>query len=136
MELPAELREIELALAQRAVPEASGALRAGILTGVRAELAAKGRAQRRSTWRFAVAMAALVLLWVNFSISAVNWTELRLLPGERQFDERDAMAQIQELIPGCSQAEARRELLVLRARAGLVGVPMLRHAEPSAARDM
>jgi len=115
-ELPAELREIEAALAARPMPEIGGATRARVLAGVRGELAIKARTERWSGLRFAAAVAALVLLWLNLSISAVNCTEFRLSPSESQFDEQTALAQIKDLIPDCTAEEARGELLLLRAR--------------------
>jgi len=120
MDLPGELREVEAALAARPLPEIAGTARARILSGVRAELALRERTAAPSWWRFAAACAALFLLWLNLSISAVNWTEFRLSPDESQFDERSALAQIQGLIPDCTGEEARRELLLLRARARVV----------------
>jgi len=133
---PEELREIAAALLSRALPEMDSAARVRILAAVRAALAVKARSARWSWWRFAAASAALVVLWANLSISAVNWTEISLSPWERRFDERAALAQIQGLLPGCSAQEAQRQLLVLHARTRLVGVPQFHHARPDTARDL
>lgn len=136
LDLPPELREVESALAARSKPEADSTVRARILAGVRAELAIRERSIPPSLWRYAAAWAALVLLWLNLSISAVNWTEFRLSPGESQFDEQTALAQIEGLVPDCTKAEARRQLLLLRASAQLICVPRLPRGGSDIDRDL
>ncbi|MGD0091617.1 MAG: hypothetical protein ABSE73_17000 [Planctomycetota bacterium] len=134
--LPPELREIESALAAQPLPEAGSAARGKILAAVGAELALKARARQQSWWRFAAALAALVLLWLNLSMSAVNCTEIRFSPEEKDGDERAALAQIQDLIPDCTVKEAQRQLLLLRARTRLVSAPPLPHGRLERAEEL
>jgi len=147
-ELPPELRELEDALAARVAPDAEGASRARVLGAVRQELAAKGKWGQTPfcpykmvsvpifPWRFAAAAAAAVLAWLNLSMSAVNDTGFRLRAGSNGWDERAAVAEVRGLIPDCSEAEARRHVLLLRARAQLVAAPALRHARPGAGEGL
>jgi hypothetical protein len=136
MDLPPELRAIESLLAARPLPEAGSAERARILAAVRTELTFKACAKPWSWWRFAAALAALVLLWLNLSISAVNCTEVVLSVEEQQGNEQAALAQIQGLIPDCTGEEAQRQLLLLRARTRLVSAPQLRHGQLGVERGL
>ncbi|MCY3023922.1 MAG: hypothetical protein NTW87_33505 [Planctomycetota bacterium] len=131
-ELPPDLRGLEAILASRPGPDAGGAVRARILAAVHRELAAKERRTRWSFWRFAAGLAALVLLGLNLSSSAVHDTEFSVGRTAGAQDDQAAVAQIRDLLPGCSEEEARRHVLLLRARARLVSAPELRHARPGA----
>ena len=124
-ELPPELRDVEDALAARPAPGAGGEVRARVLAAVSRELAARAGQRRAGLWRFAATAAALVLLWLNLSLSAVNGMEFALRLGNGQVDERAVLAQVSAVVPECTAQEVRRHVLLLRARAHLVGAPQL-----------
>jgi len=134
-DLPPGLRDLEARLASRPGPDA-GEAKARVLGAVRQELMATAHRKPLSLWRFAAAAAAVVLVWVNLSISAVNCTDVRLRPNGNHWDEQAAVAEIRELLPDCPVEEARRQALLLRARAQLVSAPELRHAPPGAGEGL
>jgi hypothetical protein len=71
-QLPPELQELEHTLASRSLPEPSAELHQRILADVQVQLRAERRSDR---WRFAVAVAAVVLIWMNLSMSATQATD-------------------------------------------------------------
>ncbi len=119
---PDDFDALEAALAERARGEPSPALRSRVLGAVADELA---RRQRGGWWWYVGAAAALAVLWAN-----VSWTACR----QTTFDWRgpqvddglaDKTRAIEELVPGISPREARREALVLRGIAMSGGTPPL-----------
>jgi hypothetical protein len=79
-ELPPELLELEQELAGRQMPGLPPDHRGSVLAAVRQELAKRDsvRLILRRRWEFAAAVAALVLCWLNLSMSAANNTDFNL----------------------------------------------------------
>jgi hypothetical protein len=133
MDLPPELRALDAQLAGRPKPDLPAALRARVLEAVRAELAREPRVERISFWRFAAGMAAAALLWINLSMSAANDTVWHWNGAKTRIVDAAALQQIQEVMPECSETEARARLLLLCAGELLVATP--RPLRPTSARE-
>src|SRR5437899_3289257 len=88
---PDDLAELEGRLARR-LPEPPG-LRARVLAAVRREL------RPQPYWRFAVAVAAAVLVWINFSTSLINSMDWHLNVGVDRGDLDKAARRLAELMP-------------------------------------
>jgi hypothetical protein len=104
-QFPSELQQIERDLANCFSSAASGDLRQRVLNDVRSRL----RAER--SWgarQFALAVAAVALLWINLSISATQATDFDFRP-KRPAESVAAIAQqIRKLMPEFSPEDARR----------------------------
>lgn len=123
-DLPEPLREIEARLASRPGIEPPSHLRQRILAEVRRNLAAPVR-PRLSLWEFAAALAAAVLVAMNLSMAAASQTALSLPSGPGNgIDE--AVAAVRQLVPDMPEAEARRQVVLLKAGSRLVPAPVLR----------
>lgn len=123
MDLPPDLKALEDALAGRPRPNLPSALHDRVMHSVSDELALKPRSKRGSLWRFAAGVAAASLLWINLSMSAANNTVWRWDQTASAEPDSAAVAEVQELLPGCTESEARAHLLLLRARAQLTALP-------------
>jgi hypothetical protein len=75
--LPVELQELELELSRRAFSSPSPLLRQKLLDGVHHQL--RMDEQARDVWRFIMAMAAAMLVWLNLSMSATQATDFGFL---------------------------------------------------------
>jgi len=132
--LPPELEDLERRLADRPRPEPSPDLRDRITQDVRTALAKELRTPRRKNgWTYAAAVAAMVLLWINLSMSAAATAryDLRLASGTRSVE---AMAEeIQGLLPGVTRQEALRQAVLLKGGSSLTLCPKL--PQSPAARD-
>ena len=121
--LAAELAEIERRLAERRRPEAPG-LRGRVLAAVGRELS---RPERHFFhWRFAAAVAAALLVGINFSMSVVNDTDWHF---KRRLHQRDldlAVRQVKEMVPGIAEREAYRQALLLLAGSQVTKTPTAR----------
>jgi hypothetical protein len=121
-QLSAELQELERALAGRPLPEPSAHLRQKVLGDVRRRLPAdRGKAR----WQFAVAVAAMVLLWLNLSLAATRTTDCGLRLGGLGQSIETACRQIEQLVPELSPEQSRRQAILLRAGSTLVLCPDL-----------
>ena len=121
-QLSVELQELERALAGRPLPGPSAHLREKVLGDVRRRLPPDRELAR---WRFAVAVVATVLLWLNLSLAATRTTDCGLrLDGPGQSIET-ACLQIEQLVPELSPEQSRREAILLRAAAALILCPDL-----------
>lgn len=125
-DLPPELRELEAALKARKTPAASAGLRSRVLEAARNEAAQSPKTSWRGFWKFAAGVAAALVLGCNLSMSAANDTNLRLGMRSDASDSQAALARLREILPEMSEDEARRQLLLLQARAQLVGTPQVR----------
>ena len=127
--LPPELERLEQQLAARPRWEPSNQLKEQFLHGLRAE---SRRGQARARRAFAVSVAASVLVWLNFSLSATQATDYGLqLDGRRQSAQRVA-EEIRRLLPEVPPREAIRQAILLRGGAG--AVPCLRLSAEKVAR--
>jgi hypothetical protein len=121
-QLSAELQELERALAGRPLPGPSAHLRDKVLGDVRRRLPAdRGKAR----WQFAVAVAAMVLLWLNLSLAATRTTDCGLRLGGLGQSIETACLQIEQLVPELSRKDSRRQAILLRAGSALIPCPDL-----------
>jgi len=121
-QLSTELQELERALAGRPLPGPSAELRQKVLGDVRRRVPSE---RGRSRWRFAVAVAAGVVFWLNLSLVATRATDFGFrqnVPGE---SIETTCRQIERLLPELSPREVRRQAILLRAGATLVPCPDL-----------
>jgi hypothetical protein len=111
-DLPPDLDALEQELYAHARPGPEPTLRSRVLAAVRREL---DQDERRPAWRFAVATAAAVLLWINFSMSISNDMNWPLVGGLDEERLESSAARIRALDPELSEREARRQALVAQA---------------------
>jgi len=121
-QLSVELQELERALAGRPLPGPSAHLREKVLGDVRRRLPPE---RVRSRWRFAVAAAAAVLVWLNLSLVATRTTDCGLRPAGPGESIETACRQIEQLLPELSPEQSRRQAILLRAGSALVLCPDL-----------
>jgi hypothetical protein len=108
--LPLELESLERELATRSTLQPAAELRHKITSSIHNRLR---RESRLDFWRFAAAAALFAGVWLNLSLSAASQTDYHFqLTDERQSVEKTTR-QIKKLLPEMSEAEARREALVL-----------------------
>jgi len=128
-QLSSELEQLERALANRMLPEASAQLRQRVLADVRSKLRAK---RRQTNLQFAAVVAAAALLWMNLSMSATQATDFgfrRNLMNESSESIETVARQIQQLAPEFSPEEARREAILMRAGSDMLYLPDLTKKE-------
>jgi hypothetical protein len=113
-QLSPELERLERLLAFGPRPEPSTALRERVLDDVRAELRhcvldrlrrELLREQRRSSWRFAAACAATLLLGLSLSLGAMHAAGFALQPPASTPTVYDVARQLQQLSPEVSQRD-------------------------------
>jgi hypothetical protein len=110
--LSADLEEIQRALSNRLLPGPSPLLRQKVLAGMRSPL----RRQRSpARWRFTIAVAAAALFWLNLSLTASRITDCGLRWRRPSGSIEIAARQIEQLLPGLSPVESRRQAILLRA---------------------
>jgi hypothetical protein len=111
-QLPPELQQLERDLADRSRQRASNDLRPRILGDLQVRLRAERTAAR---WQFALAVAVVVLVWMNLSMSATQATDFGLRPA-RPSESIEAVAErIRQLAPELPPTEARRQAVLFRA---------------------
>jgi hypothetical protein len=125
-QLPSDLQRLECELGSRSLPSASAQLRQRVLDDLRTSL----RAERsRANWRFAAAVAATMLVWMNFSMSATQATDFgfRRNAGLTETATTESIEstaeQICQLAPEFSLEDARREAILMQAGATIVPLP-------------
>lgn len=111
-QLPPELEQLERDLADRPRLDPPAELRQRVIGGVRAELRRDGP---RNGWAFAAAVAAVVLVWLNLSLSATLATDCGPPPHTPAREVGKVAEQIQKLLPELSQREALRQAVLLQA---------------------
>ena len=123
LDLPAAWSALEGALGAREVPALQPALRGRILAAAaraRTPSSSRRRLARADFWTFAAGVAAAILLWINFSMSAVNDTSWGSGPVSGEAARRLLIAQVREALPGISDHEASLHAFGLEARAALI----------------
>jgi hypothetical protein len=121
-ELPSELRQIEQDLIARSRSRAVEDLRPRILGDLRSRL----RAERlRAHWQFALAVAVVVLVWLNLSISATQATDCGLRLHGPSGPIQTVADEIHRLVPDLSPEESRRQAVLLQAGSHLVCAPRM-----------
>ncbi len=118
--LPAELEAIERELAARLPGGPADELRGRVLGGVRAELR---RQQRQAAWSYAAALVAIVIVWINLSMSATRATDYHLRSGVEHESVAAAAGQIRRLVPDMSRRESLRRAPLLQAASDLPWYP-------------
>lgn len=130
-DLPDDLARLEAALAARARPAPSAALRERVLASARRERARSAR--RMGPWEFAAAVAAVVLVCLNLSMAAVRALP-RFAPAS---PAPEATAALARLAPHLGEREARRQALLLAAAGRTALLPDVRVSPASLShRDM
>jgi hypothetical protein len=115
-ELPDDLAELESRLAGRPRLEPGATFRDRLLAAVGQELQDVGAVPGwRSSWQFAAAVAAAVVLWANFSMSVANDTNWRLAGDPESVDTKTLAAELRKLFPDMSEQEVNRQALVLQS---------------------
>ncbi len=130
--LPPELDRLERHLAARERPRPSDQAKQRLLCSLRAELR---RSQARSRWAFAVAMAAIVLVWLNLSQCATQATDCGLGLDGLHAPVENGAEQIRQLLPDLTPREAMREAILLRAGTGVIACPRLSADHVALRRD-
>lgn len=121
-QLPSELQQLESDLSNRSLGEVSATLRRKVLDDVRSQL----RIERsHARWQFAAAVAAVVLVWMNLSMSAIQATDFGFRCHEPSESIETIVQRIQQLVPDISAGEAQRQAILLRAGSNLVCYPDL-----------
>lgn len=117
--LPEDLEELERQLAaSRQAPPAR--LRGRVLAAV------PGNAARTDLWRFAVGVAAVMLLCLNLAMSAANHMDWRYCTPRTPSDLAADVRQLREVAPGLSEREARAIAASMEGARCLLLVPDLR----------
>ena len=130
-DLPDNLTAVERSLASRARPQASAALRGRVLAATRQELSASPAPRRLTTWEFAAAAAAAVLLGLNLAASVTDSTDLT--GARRSFAPTNTVtaATVRSLAPYFTAEEAAQQATVLGAGSRLAMLPQLRPCFPA-----
>jgi hypothetical protein len=118
--LSPELAELERELADRPRGEAPAGMRAGVLAGVRAELGAR---RRMAWWSFAGAAAAAAVLVANLAISVTLTTDYGLHLDDAVAAVDSVEGGDEDVLPGVSDRERKRQAMVVRAAAMLARSP-------------
>jgi hypothetical protein len=119
-ELSPELRQLEQDLIVRSRSRAVEDLRPRILGDLHGRL----RTERKSSrWQFALAVAVVVLVWLNLSISATQATDCGLRLNGPSRPIQTVADEIHQLVPDLSPEEARRQAMLLQAGSRLVCAP-------------
>jgi hypothetical protein len=121
-DLPSELQQLERDLIEHSRRRTSDDLRPRILGDLRSRLRAE---QLRSRWQFALAVALVVLVWMNLSISATQATDFGLRPATPPENVETIAEQIRQLAPELSPEESRREAILMQCSSTLVCYPRL-----------
>lgn len=112
------------------IPRGDASAGAGSVCAAAATVSPLQRANEVSgdLWKFAVAAAAVAMLWINLSMSATQATDFgfRRSAGLGGFHESESIEvmteQIRELLPELPPEEARRQAVLLRASEDMSGL--------------
>ncbi|HEY4760028.1 MAG TPA: hypothetical protein VIH42_05550 [Thermoguttaceae bacterium] len=121
-QLPPELESLERELAARLTPDPSAELRLRITGGVYTQLR---RERRQESWRFAIAVAIVVGVWINLSFSAVQHTDFLFKANKETPPVEQTAQQIQNLLPDMSESDAQHEALLLCSSSNLLMYPRI-----------
>ena len=125
--LPRELAQLQVELAARPLPEPPAGLRDRVLAGVRR--GAHG-APPVAAWgglgRFAAAVAALLLLCMNLSMSAVNRTDWDVWGCTERADVASQARELRQLLPELPEREASRIARVMGTGRPLPLLPQIK----------
>jgi hypothetical protein len=95
-------------------------LRPKILGAVRGRLRAERTTAR---WQFALAVAVVVLVWLNLSMSATQATDFGLRSNRSGESIETVAEQVRKLAPEFSPQEVRRQAILLQAGSRVVCFP-------------
>ena len=126
-DLPDDLADLERALRSRARVEPCAALRGRVLAEVHARLATASR--RLALVRFAAALVAGAMVWVNLSMSIANHAAAGVTHPDGQA-ARALARRLRDLAPDLTQHEALRQAVLLHAGSRLAATPWLSPAIP------
>jgi hypothetical protein len=122
--LPEELGSLERRLAGLSRAEPPSDLRGRVLAAVEHERSRfEGASSGLSDWRWVLAGAAAVLLWLNFSMSVVNNLDWHFGGELERGDVEQTVRQMKQLVPDLPEREAFRQALLLRAGSQVTAAP-------------
>ncbi len=121
-DLPAELEQVELELSRRPRPEPSAGLRERVVASVNVQLR---RESRPSGWGWVAALAAVVLLLMNLSMSATLATDFGLKDAVRGRSIEERAEEIRAAFPEITEEQALLHAISAQAAADLVPYPSL-----------
>jgi hypothetical protein len=132
--LPEDLAEMEAALRGRARAAPCPDHRGRVLAAVGAERTRAGRPwwARADTWRFAAALAAGTVLYLNLSMSAASRMRLGAETEANGAAVADLARRVQRILPDLPAQEAVRQALLARADVRLAAAPMGSWVRPPA----
>jgi hypothetical protein len=114
-DLSDDLADLEGRLAIRPCLEPSASFRNRLLVAVRQELKAGGAVTiMRCSWQFAAAVAAVIVLWANFSMSIANDMNWRFPGDPESVDTKALSAELRKLFPDMPEQEVNHQALVLQ----------------------
>lgn len=109
LQLPPELKRLERFLTRGPRPVPSAALRQRVFSNVRSELRSKRISSR---WRFGVALAASLLVWLGLSLGAMQATVFALQHHEVSPSVFEVARRLQQLSPNLSREESLRQAVL------------------------
>ena len=127
--LPKDLSRLEQELAARAIPEPSPELRDRVVAAIRQESIEMPTVGLAGTWRFAAAVAAVLLLLLNVSMSAANHADWDVWGRPQQQDTASVARKLRETVPELSEREALRLACSMQSTSPLI--PAVRPKEHS-----
>ncbi len=121
--LPEDLSGLEQELATRAIPEPSPGLRGRVMAAIRQESVESPAVELAGIWRFAAAVAAVLLLLLNLSMSVANHADWDVWGRPQQQDIASVARKLRETVPELSEREAFRVALVMESGPPLILAP-------------
>lgn len=127
LQLPEELAGLEQRLAARPLPEPSPGLRGRVMAAICQEgLRHSPVGASAGVWRFAAAVAALLMLCLNLSMTVANHADWDVWGGPGRRDVASRARQLREGVPELSEPEALRVARVMDSGSRLIPAPDLR----------
>ena len=130
-QLPEDLARLEGELAARRLPEPPPGLRGRVLAGIQCQTQPPAPATlREGLLPYAAAVAALLLVCMNLSMSAVNGMDWELREEPPRVDIASQARELQRLLPDLPEGEALRIVRVTTVRHPLPLVPQIKGRSP------
>ncbi len=121
--LPTDLSGLEQELAARAIPEPSPELRGRVMAAIRQETVESPAAGLAGIWRFAAAVAAVLVLLLNLSMSVTNRRVWDVRGQPQQQDVAAVARKLRQIVPELSEEEAFRVVNTMESGPRLVLMP-------------
>jgi hypothetical protein len=125
-ELPEGLAGLERELAARTMPEPSADLKERVLAALQEEQTrGESVGAKPLSWRFAAAVAAVLILGFNLSMSAANLADWDVWGEAERPEVASVVRELRHAVPDLSEREALRLALLTRGSSRLVPAPDL-----------